>query len=198
MQTTPKFWFPLLPLLIVAGAVGTTLGSLPPVEAVEFPDGRVAFGKSPRLLGARAAFDTVRVRHVEYYFTVALPADSDEPLKTLTLTQQPNLETIEFFLEETLAFLGTSPRKGEPVAIAAVTQSTEGGPIAVELARPIPPGTTVTVGLVARRNPRFGGIYLFRVRALPQGEKPLALTLGLGRLTFRDSRFSGFGGFGRH
>lgn len=161
----------------------------PPAIAVELIDGRVAFVKSPRLLDARATFNAVSIRHVEYYFTVALPADAGEPLQTLTLEQKPNLETIEFHLDETVAYIGPSARRGEPVAIATATQAGEGGEIAVTLARPLEPGTTLTVGLVARRNPRFSGIYLFRVGALPRGEKPIALSLGVGRLSFFDDNF---------
>ena len=196
MRAPAKFWISLLS----AGAIGASYGALTvaPVGAVEFPDGRVAFEKSPRLLGARATFDGVGVRRVKYYFTLSLPADSGEPLQAVTIAQQPNSETIEFLLEETVAVLGASSRKGEPIEIAAVIQAEEGSPITVELARPIAPGETLTVGVVARRNPRFGGIYLFRVEALPEGEKPLALALGLGRLTFRDNNFFDRGGFGRH
>lgn len=191
MPASTAFWLSLLS----ASALGASAGTLAVTSAgaVEFPDGRVAFEKSPRLLGARATFDGVNIRHVEYYFTISLPADIGEPLQAVVIAQQPNTETIEFLLEETVAFLGTSPRKGEPIAVAAATQTAEGSPIAIELAEPVTPGATVTVGVVARRNPRFGGIYLFRVEALPPGEKPLALALGLGRLTFRDSSFSDFG-----
>lgn len=165
-----------------------------PAPAVEFTDGRVAFERSPRLLDARATFQRVRVRHVEYYFTVAVPADAGEPLQTVTIAQKPNLETIEFLLEDTIAYTGPSRRRGELVEIATTTQA-EGGEIAVTLARPLEPGKTVTVGIVARRNPRFGGVYLFRVGALPRGERPLELSLGSGRLTFFDDNF---GRFGRH
>ncbi|MEO0947820.1 MAG: DUF2808 domain-containing protein [Cyanobacteria bacterium J06641_5] len=163
-----------------------------PARAVEFADGRVAFVRSPRLLDAWATFRGIRVRNVKYYFTVAVPADAGEPLQTVTFAQKPNLETIEFLLEDTLAYTGPSRRRGEAVEIASVTQ-VEGGEIAVTLARPLEPGTTVTVGLVARRNPRYGGIYLFRVGALPRGEKPLELSLGNGRLTFVDDNFGRFG-----
>lgn len=167
-----------------------------PATAVEFSDGRVAFERSPRLLEAWATFKRVRVRHVEYYFTVAVPADAGEPLKTVTIAQKPNLETIEFLLEDTLAYIGPSRRRGELVEIESVTQAEgEGGEIAVTLARPLEPGMAVTVGIVARRNPRFSGIYLFRVGALPRGERPLELSLGNGRLTFFDNNF---GRFGRH
>ena len=186
-----SFWLSTLS----AGALclGNALVALP-ATAVEFADGRVAFERSPRLLEAWATFKRIRVRHVEYYFTVAVPADAGEPLQTVTIAQQPNLETIEFLLEDTLAYTGPSRRRGELLEIATVTQA-EGGEIAVTMARPLEPGTTFTVGVVARRNPRYGGVYLFRVGALPRGERPIELTLGKGRLTFFDDNF---GRFGRH
>ena len=44
--------------------------------------------------------------------------------------------------------------------------------ITVEFQQPIPPGNNLTVGLKPRRNPDYGGVYLFGVTAYPAGENP--------------------------
>lgn len=188
-QPTAPFWLSLVSAgtFCLGGAFAVSAA-----RAVEFTDGRVAFARSPRLLDARATFNGIRIRQVKYYFTVEVPTDAGEPLQTLTFVQKPNQETIEFLLEDTIAYTGPSRRRGEAIDLASVTQQ-EGGKIAVTLARPLEPGLSLTVGLVARRNPRYGGVYLFRVGALPQGEKPLELSLGNGRLTFFDDNFGRIG-----
>lgn len=60
--------------------------------------------------------------------------------------------------------------------------------ITAEFATPIPPGTTVTVGLKPRKNPQYDGVYLFGVTAFPAGETVQELYLGVRRLHFYDRR----------
>jgi len=52
----------------------------------------------------------------------------------------------------------------------------------------------VTIGVKPRRNPDFGGVYLFGVTAFPAGEKSRGLYLGAGRLHF----FENFNSSSRH
>lgn len=63
-------------------------------------------------------------------------------------------------------------------------QNEDTGEITVSLANSIPPGTTFTIGLKPKKNPFFPGVYLFGVKAFPEGNNPRELYLGAGRLQF--------------
>lgn len=49
---------------------------------------------------------------------------------------------------------------------------------------PIPPETIFSIGLQAKKNPSYPGVYQFRIKALPAGENPVALDLGVVHLSF--------------
>ena len=158
---------------------------IPVTNAVQFPSsGRVAFDKSPLLRNAVTTFSGVRVWGAKYYFTIELPADAGEPLQKVVIAQRQGADDISFRLDKTFAFNGTHRRKQEKLALQNVSQDEETEAITVIFTNPIPPGTTFTVGLIPKRNPDFGGVYLFGVTAFPWGEKPDGLYLGAGRLQF--------------
>ena len=142
------------------------------------------FTKAPRLLGASATFNGVQVRGAKYYFNIALPEDAGNNLQQIAIAQRQGAETIDFRLEDTVAYLGTNRDKEGEIAIADVTQNEETGEITILLENPVSPGTNFTVGLKPKKNPFFPGIYLFGVRAFPQGNNPVDLYLGAGRLHF--------------
>lgn len=163
-------------------------------NAVQFPNGRVAFNKSPLLKKTVTTFSGVRVWGAKYYFTIELPADAGEPLQQVVIVQRQGGDDIRFYLDKTVAYNGTHRRKKAKLAIQNVRQDDETEAITVTFANPIPPGTTFTVGLKAKRNPDFGGVYLFGVTAFPWGENPDGLYLGAGRLHF----YQGDDGFFDH
>jgi Protein of unknown function (DUF2808) len=162
------------------------------VRAVELQGGRTAFESSPRLLNAATTFNSVRAWGAKYYFTIAIPLDAGEPLGKITFQQRQGGDTIDFDVEETFAFEGTRSEKGEDLAIAAASLDEETNTISVSFDPAIAPGTTLTVRLRPKRNPDFGGVYLFGVTAFPVGEKPEGLYLGVGRLSFYDLNDNGF------
>ena len=172
------------------GLIISTL-NIPVTNAVQFPNGRTAFNKSPLLQNAVTTFSGVRIRGATYYFILELPANAGEPLQKVVISQRQGQEDISFRLEKTVAYTGTHRRKQEQLNLKNVSQDEETEAITVVFDQPIPPGTTFTVGLKPKRNPRFGGIYLFGVTAFPIGEKPDGLYLGAGRLQF----FQGSDGF---
>ena len=142
------------------------------------------FRKAPRLLGAATTFSSVRARGAKYYFNIELPQNAGNNLQQIQIAQRQGQETINFRLEDTVAYIGTNRQKKAQVAIADVRQNQDTGEITVFLAKPIYPGTTFTVGLKPKRNPLYGGVYLFGVTAYPQGNNPTSLYLGAGRLHF--------------
>ena len=176
-----------------AGLIFTTL-NLPVTTAVQFPNGRVAFDKSPLLRSTVTTFNGVRVWGARYYFTIELPADAGESLQQVVIDQRTGGEDIDFYLSKTVAYHGTHRRKQAKLTIDSISQNEKTQAITVTLAEPIPPGTTFTIGLKPKRNPDLGGVYLFGVTAFPRGEKPDGLYLGAGRLHF----YQGDDGFFDH
>jgi hypothetical protein len=154
--------------------------------AVQFPDGRVAFEKSPLLLDAYTTFNGVRVRQAKYYFDIKLPSDVGESLKKVAIEQREGADTINFKLDKTKAFFGTHSDRQEELPLQ-VSQNETTKAIVVTFDRPIPPGSQLTIRLQPKQNPDFGGTYLFGVTAFPTGEKPTGLYLGVGRLQFHQS-----------
>lgn len=163
--------------------IGMVIGAID-VKAVQLADGTVSFERSPRLVNAVTTYKGASVPYARYYFTLQLPADAGEPLQQVTIAQRKGIETIRFELDETVAFQGLHTDKGEKLAVKSVVQDEDSLAISVTFAQPIEPGNTFTVGLEPRRNPRYGGVYLFGVTAFPAGEKSLGLYLGVGRFHF--------------
>ena len=156
----------------------------PATLAIQSPSGRVFFEKSPRLTRVFSTFDSVRVWHSTYYFTIELPENAGEPLETVTIQQREGQEQIRFRLEDTVAFLSNNNHKGEKLAISSIIQNEETKAISVILDSPVSPGQQVTIGLKPRRNPSYSGVYLFGVTVFPVGETMEGLYLGVGRLHF--------------
>jgi hypothetical protein len=142
------------------------------------------FTKAPRLLGASATFNSVQARGAKYYFNIELPQDAGTNLQQVAISQRQGQETIDFRLEETLAYRGTNRDRQAPLAIANIEQNEETGAITITLEKPVSPGTTFTIALKPRKNPFYDGVYLFGVTAFPQGNNPQSLYLGVGRLPF--------------
>lgn len=176
---------PLLKLL-GTGLISFTLllGHYPITTAMPLAQQRSFFRKSPSLLNATTTFSSVRAWGATYYFTIQLPQDAGDSLGKIAIAQREAPDEISFYLDRTVAFKGTHQRKGETLNIESVTQDEETGAIAVTFVPPVPAGTTLTIGLKPKRNPDYSGVYLFGVTAVPAGENPYSLYLGVGRLTF--------------
>ena len=142
--------------------------------------------KPPELKDASATFSAVNVRNVKYYFTINLPEASAESLGSVTIQQNPSPEEIEFKLARTQAFIGTRNNRGDVLSLQSVVQDPETKAIQITFDPAVPPATTVTFSLLARYNPSVGGVYIFRVRAFPQGNNPTGLDLGVGRFAIYD------------
>jgi hypothetical protein len=169
---------------LLSGSIAISLASISfASKAVKAPDGTVAFESGIDLVDAHTTFSGVRVRQARYYFDLELPEDLGEPLKKVVIHQRSGSDKVRFKPDKTTAFLGNHHNKQEPLALKAFTdEATE--EITVEFDRPIPPGSSVTIGIKPSRNPDYGGVYLFGVTAYPPGEKSVGLYLGPGRLQF--------------
>lgn len=166
--------------------------TIPATWAGEYPDGTVFFEAPPRLEEVKTTFDETQMWGATYYFTLTLPAQAGEPLEKLIIKQRGGTDDIPLLLDETIAFVGTPDNKQERLSLANISQSDDNREINVEFETLVEPGTTITLGLKPRRNPKYDGVYLFGVTAIPAGETAKGLYLGVGRLQFYDRDDSDF------
>ena len=181
--------FPLVCSLTIFGFSDYAI-KLHPVIAQDLTPQRIKTtyftGKPPQLTDTSATFSAVDVRNVKYYFTIDLPEASAQSLSKITIQQNPSPEDIEFKLSRTQAFIGTRNNRGEALALKSVIQDPQTDAINITFDPAISPATTLTIGLLAKYNPSVGGVYIFRVRAFPQGNNPTGLDLGVGRFAIYD------------
>jgi hypothetical protein len=155
--------------------------------AGQFPDGRIFFESSPTLVNFFATFQSVRAWGAKYYLIIALPPSLGAPLGTVTIQQQPNIQTIAFLVDQTFAFLGDRNQRGENLTLKSTTFDPNTQTITVIFDPPVPPGNTVSIGLKPVQNPDYGGIYQFGITAYPPGDNSPGLALGVGRLTIYEA-----------
>jgi hypothetical protein len=167
---------------IILTSLSTLL--LSPTLAVQIEDGRSSFAKSPRLVDMVTTQNTARVWSAKYYVTIDLPADIGEPLQQVTIQQREGFDDIDYRIDRTFAFEGRPRQRGEALGIKSATFDEGQNLVTVIFDPPVPPGRTVTIGLVPTHNPFNDGVYLFGITAFPTGEKPMGLYLGVGRLHF--------------
>jgi hypothetical protein len=172
--------------ILVLEAFVSIFVSYSPAKALDIADGHAIFTKSPQLIRAAATNTTAGVASSVYQFTIKVPEDAGEPLKALTVIQEANPERIEFDLSKSKAFMGDSFSGGSPVALASIggSEQMKDNSVTVVFDRPVAPGSTVTVSLRAKENPRFGGLYNFGVMAYPKGDRSTSLYLGSRSLAF--------------
>jgi hypothetical protein len=162
-----------------------------PAQGIQTPDGTVSFESGLLLRDAHTTFNGVRVRQARYYFDLELPNDIGESLQKVVIQQRSGGDEVQFEPEQTEVYLGNHRDKAERVqAISTKDEDTE--KITVQFEQPIPPGSSVTIGLKPRSNPDYGGVYLFGVTAYPTGEKARGMYLGAGRLHFENNNDSHF------
>jgi hypothetical protein len=133
-------------------------------QEISLPETPTNFtGNPPILLKVTAPYTTVNILLTRYYFTLKLPANSVQSLGQVTIKQGENPEAIAFKLSDTQAFEGTQDNKGQLLTLKEVNEDPPKKTIAVSFEPPVPPGTTLTISLLAKKNPFFSGVYLFRV-----------------------------------
>ncbi len=156
-----------------------------PALAIRLSNGQTAFNNSPRLIRSATSFSTSNTPGT-YQFTISVPKDAGEPLEAVSIAQQPNVETIAFDVTQDRAFKGNSFAGGPALHLASIggTELSKYKKQTVVFDPPVAPGSTVTVEIVTKANPKLGGVYLFGVTAYPAGENGIGQFLGYGRLHF--------------
>jgi hypothetical protein len=166
-----------------------------PSPAVQLADGTVYFERVPRLLGAATSNADTHWFGARYYFSLAIPAEAGEPLKSVKIKQSEGLDDIEFNLARTQAWrndlrsIGDHRRRGTPIALDPTQIDAEGN-IIVTFSEAVLPGQSLVVALQSYWNPDIDGVYLFGVSVSPDGPKAYSQFIGYGRLHFyRRSHF---------
>ena len=173
------------------GWLGLSLGAAillaPTARAIELADGSTAFIQPPQFLDAYTSNPSVMRRNATYFFTLELPDNADASLQAVTIAPQNLTRHLQpYRLDRTTAFAKTPDAETE-LGIGDVTVDEETKTVTVEFDPPVAPGREVTIALRPQRNPRFGGVYVFRVTAIPEGEQPRTHIAGHGRLYFDDN-----------
>lgn len=179
--------------LLLGLAVGLTSFGLParaqrvrlPQKSSYWSQQAESFGKVPRLTSSGSTYQTPNTPST-YYFTILVPQGARDALKAVTIDQRSGLETIAFSVDRSRAVLGSDLASGSPLALTPIggSEPQEANEVTVVFDKPIQPGHSVTLGVRARANPIYGGIYSFGVTAFPENEQSPALYLGSTRLNF--------------
>ncbi|MBP0017600.1 MAG: DUF2808 domain-containing protein [Cyanobacteria bacterium SBLK] len=173
--------------IALAIAVTQTIFVSLPLKSQELPSQELPAtfrGRAPRIEEVRTSSSYTSSRRARYYFTIALPEASETPLQKVIIQQRGGQERIRFKLEDTTAFLGTSRDRGETLNIQSASYDESTLAVTVELAEAIAPGTTLSIRLKPRQNPRWGGVYGFGVTVFPVGASGRELYLGARRISF--------------
>ena len=163
-------------------------------QAVQLRDGKVYFVHPPSLVSAATTERQTSSSGASYYFTLSVPEDAGEPLQQVEIAQRDGstqARLIQFDAEASRAFIGTRRDRGDELNLGGNRFDRDAQTLSVVFDPPVPPGTTVTLELQPKRNPRRDGIYLFGVTAYPSGTDAYGQFLGYGRLQF-DSSDRGF------
>lgn len=164
-----------------------------PVQAVEL-NGQTYFTHPPLLNNATTTRNSTLEPNPTYYFTLSIPEDAGEPLGQVVINQKDSdtsARLVRYDTEDTRAFVGTPGDRGEALPVQT-TFDRDAQTVTVTFDQPVAPGTLVTIGLEADRNPRLGGVYLFGVTAYPAGTSAYGQFLGYGRLQFYERNDSDF------
>ncbi len=150
--------------VLAAGVLGGGLASYP-AAAVRFADGTVQFVGVPRLGKVTTTDSQAWAWGATYLFTLQMPEDASEPLGRVMLQQTEGVDTVEFNLKRTYAYLNGDRRQVAAVEAINVKPDT----LELIFDPPIPPGSTLTIGVRPYTNPNTGGVYLFGVTTAPAG-----------------------------
>lgn len=186
-------WFSLAIALTFGGIV--LYSSAMPSPAVQLRDGKVYFEHPPSLVSAATTERRTSDSSAYYYFTLTIPADAGEPLRQVEIAQRDGStqgRLVQFNAEDSRAFMGTRRDRGDEISLGENQFNRDAQTLSIVFEPPVPPGTTVTLELQPKRNPRQDGIYLFGVTAYPPGSDPYGQFLGYGRLQFDGSDRSPF------
>jgi archaellin len=164
-------------LTISTVIINVNILGLKPLEALELSNKQTAFTVSPRLIDSVTSIESKNSPLATYKFTIAVPKNARESLKAVKIVQKNKLDLIIFKEDRSRAFLGNR-LAGNSLPVTSTVKQSRAGEITLVFDSAIEPGNTVTIAIKPKRNPSFGGVYLFGVTAYPTGKNSLGLYLG--------------------
>ena len=170
------------PQVRLVSAFWLTLGlvvssSLTAVSAHQLADGRFTFDHAPRLVNATTNQLASFVSGATYEFTLTVPPDAGASLQAVTISPAATAPKIQFALNQSQAVAN-----GRTIHIAAIGGASSND-VTIAFAHPIPPGSTVTISLLAQHEAGSVGVDLFGMTAYPVGDATNGLFLGYERVT---------------
>lgn len=183
-----RYWRLVRQTAAIAGASLFTLvavgGSLSSISAIQYSDGTVGFSYPPRLIESYATRNLVSDSNAIYYLSFDFPAAAAEPLDRVEIhLEQGHDITFRYRLDAIAAFAET-PEGRVPLPLGDITEDRGSRTLTIVFDPPALPDQPITLALRPVRNPRFGGVYLFGVKAYPVGEVTQPTCLGYARLSF--------------
>lgn len=152
-------------------------------NAVQFPDGRVAFDIPPYFNDASTPYPTVFYPDPIYYFVLSLSPQAGEPLERVVIKPLTNQENIYFIPSRTQAWPKNNQK--QKFTLGSVTVNPNTYDLSITFAPPISPGEVITIAVSPNRNPALDGVYQFGITAFPVGgDKAIGQQIGTARFTF--------------
>jgi hypothetical protein len=172
-------------LILVLQLVGSfnreiTLAQTTSTESLTSPE-LSFFRQSPRLTRTATTYKSANTLSF-YIFEIEIPEEAGNRLQKVVIRQQPNLELIRLFPNQTKAFLLNQPEQQIPIKVS-LDRTDDQNELTINFLEPVSPGEKVRIKIRAI-NPLYGGIYQFGVTVFPQGSNPSRLYLGIGRFQF--------------
>lgn len=146
------------------------------------------FVRPPRFVRAATSQPTIYTPST-YEFTLVVPADAGQPLKAVTISQDPSQPIISFDSSQSRASTGERIGKGAKISLASIggEQPANRSDITVAFDQPVQPGSTVTVALFTNGNPSTPGAYELGITAYPAGADARGQFLGYRRVNLYSS-----------
>jgi hypothetical protein len=121
----------------------------------------------------------------QYYITLNVPPEAGASLAGVVINlkdQSAPERPLQFDLDDTIAFLGTSQNPSTEVDLETVEQMDSD--VQITFVQPIPPDTTLTIGLKPSQVPNSRHSYQFGVTAFSVAAQPSPVFLGNREISF--------------
>ena len=139
-------------------------------------------GSPPKLVEFRTPHNTISYPSPTYYVSIKMPSNSMSSLAKISIEQQKNVDSIEFRLDKTEAFITDENNNKITIPVTVTRSPGSADIIDIMFGTAIKANSTVTIKFKAKPHPSFDGIFQFKVEVFPEGVNPVGLNLGTSRI----------------
>ena len=139
-------------------------------------------GSPPKLVDFRTPHNTTSYPSPTYYVTIKMPSNSTSSLSKVSIEQKENVDTIDFHLDKTQAFITDENNDKVTIPVTVTRSPSSADIIDIVFGTPVKANSTVTIKFKGKRHPSFDGIFQFKVEVFPEGVNPVGLNLGTSRI----------------